>query len=55
MKKHTIIIFLVGVWHFFEDGQDLIVGRSVLDGVSDSDGYRITWQRSCKAGETFFC
>ena len=42
-KKLTIIIFLVGVGHIFEDGQDLFVGRSVLDGIPDSDGHRVTW------------
>lgn len=39
----TIIVFLVGVGHFFEDGQDLFIGGSVLDGVSHSDGHSITW------------
>lgn len=42
-KKLTIIVLLVGVGHIFEGGQDLFVGRSVLDGVPDSDGHRVTW------------
>lgn len=42
-KKLTIIVLLVGVGHIFEGGQDLFVGCSVLDGVPDSDGHRVTW------------
>lgn len=38
----TIIVLLVGVGNFFEDGQDLLVGRSVLDGVPDGDGRGVT-------------
>lgn len=39
----TVVVFLVGVGHFFEDGHDLFIGGSVLDGISHSDGHSITW------------
>lgn len=41
--KLTVVIVLVGVGHLFEDGQDLLVGRSVLDGVAHCDGHGVAW------------
>lgn len=41
--EQTIVVFLVGVRDFFQDGEDLLVGRSVLDGVRHHDRNRISW------------
>lgn len=41
----TVVVVLVGVGQFFEDGQDLLVGRSVLDGVSHVGGDHVSRQR----------
>lgn len=44
--KPTVVVVLVGVGHLLEDGQDLLVGRSVLDGVAHRDGRGVARQRS---------
>lgn len=45
-RRLTIVIVLVWVGQLFEDGQDLLVGRSILDGVSHGDGHGVSRQRS---------
>lgn len=42
-QKQTVVVFLVGVGHLFEDRHDLLVGRSALDGVSHGDGHGVAW------------
>lgn len=54
-RRPTIVIILVRVGQLFEDGQDLLVGGSILDGVAHGDGHRVSRQRGWTEGKQRTC